>query len=230
VFTVVGTDATSLSVARNYTDALDFMEPETGFLVPMNALSVIRVHLERTDLVELGVTEKTLVLKCAETDSEMIFSLSDGPYPCWRKLIGFDLDTVIPIYIQELLEAVQMVVVVGKIGFVELNFTKDTLTVVGENPCVGHSEVKMRVPYSGRDLTMSFPLYNLLSLLHSFTGPEVRLGYAKGGIGVLFTDEGMPGYESVLALCVENKDGSPNKGAMKKTPSEGGVKKPAGPK
>jgi DNA polymerase-3 subunit beta len=202
---LVSTDAQRLNLATLSGDELENLDIENGIIVPRKGCLAIKNIAESAPTVSFALAGNTLAAKTPE--ATVVISLLEGPYPDYKLIIPKDNDLIVWFYRRDFLEVLKRLHPLFNKDYqlAKFTFTRDLLTVVMDNPEIGHAEETLGIEYDGPAIEAGFNLSFFAETLNSMNSERISFVLKEGRNAYLMTGQEDPGYFGVFVSAAITK-------------------------
>ena len=174
-------EGTSLAMAATDSYRLSFKRtelatagPELEAIIPARALAELTRLATGTDVVQMGITENTVVF--AAGDAWLTTRRIDGQFPDVNRLLPEAFEAEVDLPRDELRDVVRRAAVMAQRNTpLRLRFAEGELTVSAQSQDVGETSESMPAPFTGDPLEIGFNAEFLADGIDSVTSDTVRL-------------------------------------------------------
>jgi DNA polymerase-3 subunit beta len=176
--TMVATDGRRLALADEEVEGLG--DGNLEFIVPTKAVNELIRLLQGTGAVEVRPRENQVAFSLSGEAGMAVLVISklvEGNYPNYRQVIPTQVKERVPIYREELLQALRRAEIMTneKSNSVKLSFTKNNLAITANTPEVGEARESLAINYKGQDIAIAFNPGYLMDPLRALDNDEVYL-------------------------------------------------------
>jgi DNA polymerase-3 subunit beta len=175
---------------------------ENGIIIPRKAVQEIVKLLEGEAEVQIGMDEKSLVLRTSDTYLSSL--LLEAEFPEYQVIIPDERPFGFTIESDVLHPALKRMAVVTDMTYrhVRLNITKDSLELESENPELGNANDVLDIEYGGEDFNIAFNVKYILDCIQVMESPTIRFEWVDQYHGGIFLSPDDPGYLSLVMPMV----------------------------
>ncbi|MEM5786285.1 MAG: DNA polymerase III subunit beta [Syntrophobacteraceae bacterium] len=173
-----------------------------GIIIPRKAVQEMARLLERETEVELGVDDRSMVLR---TPSAFLSTLLlDADFPEYDAIIPAERPFGFSIEADVLYPALKRVAVVTDVTYkhVRFNISKDSLELESGNPELGNANDVLDIDYDGEDFSIAFNVKYVLESLQAMESPVIRFEWVDQFHGGIFLAPEDQGYFSLIMPMV----------------------------
>jgi DNA polymerase-3 subunit beta len=199
----VSSDGHRLAYFETQPDAFPGVQlKEGGILIPRKAVQEMARVLEREADAEIGLDEKSLVLRTP--DSFLSTLLLDADFPEYEAIIPAERPSGFVIEKDVLQPALKRVSVLADADYkhVRFNISQNSLELESGNPEQGHANDVLDIDYSGDDFSIAFNVRYVLETVQAMDSPLVRFEWVDQFHGGIFLGPDDPGYLSLIMPMV----------------------------
>ena len=176
--------------------------PNEGIIVPRKAVQEMIRLLERETEAEIGVDERSLILR---TPSAFLSTLLlDADFPEYGVIIpperpyGFTIETDV------FYPALKRVAVLTDLNYrhVRFNISTNSLELDSGNPELGNANDVIDIDYSGEDFSVAFNVKYVLDSIQVMESPLIRFEWVDQFHGGIFLAPEDPAYLSLIMPMV----------------------------
>ncbi|MEN6441919.1 MAG: DNA polymerase III subunit beta [Syntrophobacter sp.] len=173
-----------------------------GIIIPRKAVQEMTRLLEKETEVEIGVDEKSLIMR---TPSAFLSTLLlDADFPEYEAIIPPERPFGFSVEADVIYPALKRVAVLTDVTYrhVRFNISKDSLELECGNPELGNANDVLDIDYSGEDFSVAFNVKYVLDSIQVMESPLIRFEWVDQFHGGIFLAPEEPGYLSLIMPMV----------------------------